>query len=148
MALLNIIQVPDEILYKTSKPVERFDGRLWQLLDDMRQTLKKSGGAGLAAVQVGYLMRMCLVWLEKDSYLELINPEILGAKREKKGAEGCLSIPDITVRVKRFQELRVRAQDRNGQWFEMDLKGLPAICTQHEIDHMNGILITDHEEGR
>ena len=146
MAILEIVKVPDELLKKTSKPVTAFDGFLHTLLDDMTETVKKAGGAGIAAVQVGYLMRTCVVWLRGDDYLELVNPEFTGQGREKKGTEGCLSIPEVFTRVARHQRGTVRAQDRYGNWFEMDLRGLPAICTQHEIDHMNGVLITDHEE--
>jgi len=146
MAILEIVKVPDELLKKISKPVTAFDGLLHTLLDDMKETVKRAGGAGIAAVQVGYLMRACVVWLRGDEYLELINPEYLEGKRLKKGTEGCLSIPETFVRVARMQWVKFRAQDRYGRFFEVELKGLPAICAQHELDHMNGILIIDVAE--
>ena len=141
MALLEIIKVPDELLRKVSKPVERFDGRLHTLLDDMHETMQKAHGAGLAAVQVGYLLRACLVDDMKGQVVELINPTIIKACNERKGAEGCLSVPGASVRVKRARDITVKAQDRHGNWFEQRFTGIPAVCVQHEMDHMEGVLI-------
>ena len=123
-----------------------FDARLHNLLDDMRDTLTHSQGVGLAAVQVGVLWRACLV-MTPDGVLELINPQITSQGKSKIGEEGCLSVPDVNVRVARPNRVTVTALDRNGKPFKVDLKGLAAVCTCHEIDHLNGILLTDRAEG-
>jgi len=141
MAVLGILTSPDEILGKVSKPVEAFDERLHRLLDDMRETLIKAGGAGLAAVQVGYLMRVCVIWMGGKEYTEMINPEFKGIGNQRKGNEGCLSVPGVTVRMMRHREGVVSFQDRYGNWTELQLTNLQAVCVQHEIDHMQGVLI-------
>jgi len=148
MAILQIVKSPDEFLLKVSKPVTEFDANLWQLLDDMKDTLHKAKGLGLAAVQVGRLLRVCIIWT-KDGEVELINPVIVYADRIKVGEEACLSVPKVQIAVKRFREIRVRFQDRNGNTLEKDFSGITAVCVQHEIDHMNGILIGNDElQGR
>lgn len=148
MALRNILTKKEPALYKTSRPVTDFNGRLHQLLDDMTETLTEAGGVGLAAPQVGVLRRAVLV-LEtnvpegEDEYvIELINPEILEAEGEQEGAEGCLSVPGEYGIVKRPMHVKVRAQNRDGEWFEIEGDGLTARCFCHEIDHLNGIVFT------
>lgn len=146
MALLNIVKVPNDLLHKASKPVLKFDENLWTLLDDMEETMRTARGIGLAAVQVGYLLRACLVELEDGEVLELINPQVLSTKgKKRKGTEGCLSIPGVAIRVERFRNIRIRFQDRHGNWQECNLEEISAICAQHEIDHLDGKLITDWE---
>lgn len=148
MALRNILTQEQPALYKKSRPVTDFNDRLAQLLDDMRETLMQANGVGLAAPQVGVLRRAVIV-LEtnvpegEDEYIiELINPEIIETSGEQRGAEGCLSVPGEYGLVQRPSHVRVRAQDRNGSWFEVEGEGLTARCFCHEIDHLEGILFT------
>ncbi len=148
MALRNILTKEEPALYKTSRPVTDFNGRLHQLLDDMNETLAEAGGVGLAAPQVGILRRAVLVVEtnvpegEDEYVIELINPEIIEATGEQEGAEGCLSVPGEYGIVKRPMHVKVRAQDRDGEWFEVEGDGLTARCFCHEIDHLNGIVFT------
>ena len=152
MALRKILTIGEPTLGKKSRAVTDFNGRLCQLLDDMRQTLDNAGGVGLAAPQVGVLRRAVLV-IEtnvpegEDEYIvELINPEIIERSGEQKGAEGCLSVPGEYGIVTRPMHVKVRAQDRNGEWFEVEGDGLTARCFCHEIDHLEGVLFTEKAE--
>ncbi|MBR6425274.1 MAG: peptide deformylase [Oscillospiraceae bacterium] len=139
MAIRKIVTEEDPSLYKVSRKVEKFDERLHTLLDDMHETLAQADGVGLAAPQVGVLRRAVLVDTG-EHVLELINPEILEQDGEQDGLEGCLSIPGQYGLVKRPMHVRVRAQDRNGNWFEEEGEGLTARCFCHEIEHLDGIL--------
>ena len=141
MGLRKILTNEEPALHKVCKPVEKFDWRLHKLLDDMRETLIDSNGVGLAAPQVGILRRVVLVDLG-DEILELINPEIIGTEGEQVGAEGCLSVPGRYGLVKRPYCVKVRAQDRDGQWYEAEGEELIARCFCHELDHLDGILYT------
>ena len=148
MALRHVLTKEEPALYKTCRPVTDFNSRLHQLLDDMADTLAEENGVGLAAPQVGVLRRAVIV-LEtnvpegEDEYLiELINPEILESSGEQFGAEGCLSVPGEYGLVRRPMNVKVRAQDRNGEFFEVEGTGLTARCFCHEIDHLNGIVFT------
>ena len=141
MGLRKILTDEEPALHKVCKPVEKFDWRLHKLLDDMQETLIDSNGAGLAAPQVGILRRVVLVDLG-DEILELINPEIIGTEGEQVGAEGCLSVPGRYGLVKRPYCVKVRAQDRDGQWYEAEGEELIARCFCHELDHLDGILYT------
>lgn len=148
MALRHVLTQEDPTLYKVCRPVTDFNPRLHQLLDDMRQTLAEANGVGLAAPQVGVLRRVVLV-LEtnvpegEDEYvIELINPEIVYESGEQEEAEGCLSVPGEYGIVKRPMNVRVRAQNRYGESFEVEGEGLTARCFCHEIDHLQGILFT------
>ena len=118
-----------------------FDWRLRKLLDDMRETLIDSNGVGLAAPQVGILRRVVLVDVG-DEIIELINPELIETSGEQIGAEGCLSVPGKYGLVKRPMVAKVRAQDRDGNWFEAEGEELIARCFCHELDHLDGILYT------
>ena len=142
MALRNIVTVGDSVLNKTCRPVTSFDKRLHILLDDMAQTLADADGAGLAAPQVGVLRRAVVIDTEEE-LLELINPEILETSGKQTGQEGCLSVPGKYGIVTRPNVVKVRAQDRFGNWFEFEGKELTARCICHEIDHLNGVLYTD-----
>ena len=142
MGIRKILTVDEPALHKTCKPVENFDKKLHNLLDDMRQTLIDSEGVGLAAPQVGILRRVVLVD-NGEQILELINPEIIETDGEQIGAEGCLSVPGKYGLVKRPYYAKVRAQDRNGDWFECDGEELTARCFCHELDHLDGIIYTD-----
>ena len=152
MALRNILTKEEPTLYKTCRPVTAFNERLHQLLDDMAETLEKANGVGLAAPQVGVLRRAVLVIEtnvaeDEDEYIiELINPEIVETSGEQDGPEGCLSVPGEYGLVKRPMKVKVRAQDRNGEWFEVEGEGLTARCFCHEIDHLDGIVFTSKAE--
>jgi len=145
MALRKIVEQGDECLNKICRPVTEFNARLHALLDDMNETLTEANGAGLAAPQVGVLRRVCLVLdEEEDAYLELINPEILETSGEQTGLEGCLSVPGKWGIVTRPNVVRVRAQDRFGNWFEVEGEELMARAFCHEIEHLDGHLYTEH----
>lgn len=149
MALRNIVTKEDKILYKVCRPVVKFDERLHQLLDDMADTLIKANGVGLAAPQVGVLRRAVLVIEtnveegEEEEILELINPELIEASGEQVGAEGCLSVPGEYGIVRRPSRAKVKAQDRDGNWFEYEGEGLTARCICHELEHLDGHLFTE-----
>ena len=145
MALRKIVEVGDECLLKKCRPVTEFNRHLHLLLDDMAETLADANGAGLAAPQVGVLRRVCLV-LDEDSeeYIELINPEIIAESGTQTGLEGCLSLPGKWGIVTRPNVVRVRAQDRNGDWFEAEGEGLTARAFCHEIEHLDGHLFSEH----
>ncbi len=145
MALRNIITEGNETLRKKSRPVEKFDDRLHILLDDMRETLIESGGVGLAAPQVGILRRVFLVDTG-DEIIECINPEILEVEGEQTGAEGCLSVPGKYGVVTRPYWVKIRAQDRDGEWFEAEGEELIGRCFCHENDHLDGKLYVDIAE--
>ena len=152
MATRNIVTKEEPLLYKKSRPVKAFDARLHQLLDDMAETLLSSGGVGLAAPQVGVLRRAVLVIEtnvpegEEEKLIELINPEIIESSGEQYGAEGCLSFPGRFGIVRRPMHVVVRAQDRNGEFFEVEGEGLTARAFCHEIDHLNGQVFLDKAE--
>ena len=142
MGLRKILTDKDPALHKVCRPVEKFDGRLHKLLDDMKETLIDANGVGLAAPQVGILRRVVLVDTG-DEVLELINPSLLETSGEQVGAEGCLSLPGKYGLVKRPNYAKVRAQDRDGNWFEAEGEELTARCFCHELDHLDGILYTE-----
>ncbi len=143
MALRKIVTIEDSVLRKTSRPVVKFDEKLWTLLDDMKDTLKKADGVGLAAVQVGILRRVVIVDVGDGKPVELINPEIVEQSGEQEGQEGCLSLPGEWGIVSRPEFVKVRAQNRKGQWCMHKGEGLKARCFCHEIDHLDGIVFTD-----
>ena len=146
MALRKIVLQGDEILKKKCRPVTEFNERLHTLLDDMTDTLIDSGGVGLAAPQVGVLRRVCVVMNEDEEILELVNPEIIYTEGEQTGLEGCLSVPGKYGEVTRPNFVRVRAQDRDGNWFEAEDEGLTARCFCHEIEHLDGHLFVEHTD--
>lgn len=143
MAIRKIVTEGDEVLSKRSHPVTKFDKKLHTLLDDMAETLRDANGLGLAAVQVGILRRAVLVINEADEIIELINPEIIEAYGEQDGLEGCLSVPGIYGQVKRPMHVKVRAQDRDGNTFEVEDEGITARCFCHEIEHLDGHLFKE-----
>jgi len=149
MAIRQILTEDDPTLHKVSRPVSDFDHRLHTLLDDMRETLEDAEGAGLSAPQVGVLRRaVIIVNVDKKRFsygedtIELINPEILDQAGKEEDYEGCLSIPGKRGIVARPKVLRVRAQDRHGKWFTMDLQNILARAFCHEVDHLDGLLYT------
>ena len=143
MALRNIVTEGDSVLSTRCRPVTRFDSRLHMLLDDMADTLYEANGVGLAAPQVGVLRRVVLVDIDDDEgYLELINPEIIEQSGKQTGVEGCLSVPGKYGIVTRPNVVKVRAQDRYGEWFEAEGEELIARCFCHELAHLDGQLYT------
>ena len=144
MALRKILTAQDPALHKKCRPVTNFDGRLGELLDDLRETLAHANGAGLAAPQVGILRRCVIVVDEKDEMLELVNPEIVWRSEEtQEGWEGCLSVPGLWGDVVRPARVRVRAQNRRGESFEVEGEGIVARCFCHELDHLDGHIFTE-----
>ncbi len=141
MALRKIVTKEDPILSKVCRPVEKFDEKLAQLLDDMKETLYAANGCGLAAPQVGILRRIAVIDVG-EGYIELINPEITKTKGKQRDVEGCLSFPKEFGYVTRPMSCHLKAQDRNGNFYEMDLKGLFCRCACHETDHLDGLLFT------
>ena len=146
MALRKIVLQGDECLTKVCRPVTDFNSRLHTLLDDMTETLLDSGGVGLAAPQVGILRRVCVVQNEDYEVIELINPEIIYTEGEQTGLEGCLSVPGKYGIVTRPEVVRVRAQGRNGNFFEVEDSDLTARCFCHEIEHLDGHLFVEHTD--
>jgi len=143
MAIRNIVKVGDDVLAKKCRPVTEFNDRLFQLLEDMHDTLTEAAGAGLAAPQVGILRRLALVMVEDESFLEIINPEIITMEGEQDGPEGCLSVPGKYGMVKRPNRVTVKYQDRHGAWHERTAEGFTARAFCHEIDHLDGHLYTE-----
>ena len=148
MALRTILTTEhdEEALRKRSRPVTAFNERTHKMLDDMVETLRESGGVGLAAPQVGILRRMVVIEREDGSILELINPEIIATEGEQTGPEGCLSLPGIWGEVTRPMTVTVRALDRNGNPFEETASGLIGRCFAHECEHLDGVLFTDRAD--
>lgn len=143
MALRNIVTKEDAILLKKSRIVEKFDQRLFTLLDDMKETMEHANGVGLAAVQVGVLKRAVVIDVG-DGLIELINPEITKKEGEQRESEGCLSFPGEYGVTLRPEKVQVKAQDRNGKWHIYTGEGLKARAFCHEIDHLDGIVFTAH----
>lgn len=149
MAVLKIIEYPDPILRQKSRPVDKWDDSLFNLIEDMKDTLGVVPGLGLAAVQVGVPVQ---VFIYDDSvgkgkpakdYAALINPEIIYQEGKIKEEEGCLSIPDYRDTVERAAIVKVKGYDRDGKPVEITGEGLLARMFQHEIDHLNGVLFID-----
>lgn len=144
MAIRRIVTQGDDRLGKRCRPVTDFNKRLHQLLDDMKDTLEEAQGAGLAAPQVGVLRRAVVIADGDGGMLELVNPEILEQSGEQTGPEGCLSVPGKWGMVTRPNFVRIRAQDRYGEWFEMEGEELMARCFCHETEHLDGRLYVEH----
>lgn len=145
MALRTILtrDTEEESLRKKSRPVTVFDKRLHLMLDDMVETLKDSGGVGLAGPQVGILRRIVVIEREDGTILELVNPEVIDTVGEQEGLEGCLSLPGVWGVVKRPMTVTVRAMDRNGAVFTETASGLIGRCFVHECEHLDGVLFVD-----
>lgn len=142
MAIRKIVTKEESILHTVCRPVEVFDEKLAQLLDDMHETLEKAQGLGLAAPQVGIRRRVALVDTGEE-VLEFVNPVILKKSGKQRDVEGCLSCPDEWGYVVRPNKCKVRFQDRNGDFYEVSLTGLACRCACHEIDHLDGHLFLE-----
>ena len=146
MSLRTILTQGDPALAKTCRPVEKFDQRLHELLDDMKETLVQANGVGLAAPQIGILRRVVVVMDAEDNMVELVNPQIIASAGEQTGLEGCLSVPGKYGVVTRPATATVRAQDRDGNFFEMSGEGIVARCFCHELEHLDGHLFVEHTD--
>ena len=148
MAIRKILTQGDPVLNKICHPVTKFDDKLADLLDDLKQTLEEANGMGLAAPQVGILRRAVIVVPdpETEEMIELVNPEIVAQEGEEDGWEGCLSLPGMWGRVKRPKWVKIRAQDRNGNWFETEGADLAARCFCHELEHLEGHMYDEHTD--
>ena len=149
MAIRQVLTLPDRLLRKQAKPVERVDSALHRLIDDMFETMYEAPGIGLAAPQVGVSRRLIVMDPAKDDApktpLVMVNPEILDRSEALRlHEEGCLSIPDFTAEIERPAKARVAYIDREGKQQERELEGIWATLVQHEIDHLNGILFIDY----
>ena len=142
MAIRSIVQVGDDVLRQKCFPVENFDEGLHKLLDDMKDTVKKEKGAGLACPQIGVLRRVVVVDVE-EGYFEFINPVILSQKGEQTGWEGCLSVVGKSGIVSRPMKVKLAYQDINGEKYILQAKGFFARAICHELDHLDGILYID-----
>lgn len=144
MAIRNMRTEGDDILRKKSRPVEKFDQRLWDLLDDMGDTLAQYNGVGLAGVQVGVLRRVFLVDLgEDEAPVEFVNPQLLEESGSQRVLEGCLSYPGQWGMITRAAHVKMRAQDRQGEWFDIEGDGLMAQAMLHEYGHLDGLSFKD-----
>ena len=145
MAIRKIIYLPDPRLRKISTPVQTFDDELYALIDDMFDTMYAAKGVGLAAPQIGLNIRLSVVDVigDKSQQLVLANPEIIASEGQVEYQEGCLSVPSVYDTVHRAEKVTLRAQNKFGEFFEMNAEGLLGECFQHEIDHLNGKLFVD-----
>ena len=146
MAIRTILTQEDPVLSKRCHPVTKFDQKLCDLLDDLKETLTEAHGAGLAAPQIVILRRAVIVIDENFEMIELVNPEILAQKGEQTGLEGCLSIPGMWGYVTRPEWVKVRAFDREGKKFEVEGTGMTARCFCHELEHLDGHLYSERTD--
>lgn len=146
MALLEILEFPDERLRRIAKPVDKIDAGIRRLVGDMLETMYKAPGIGLAATQVNVALEIIVMDVSetKDNPLCLINPRIVESKGQEEMDEGCLSVPSIFEKVSRAESVLVHALDADGKPFELEASGLLAVCIQHEMDHLKGKLFVDY----
>lgn len=146
MSKLTILQYPDERLHTVAQPVAQIDDQIHKLVRDMAQTMYAVDGIGLAATQVNVHLRIILVDVSEkgNQLLVLINPEVIKMGGKEEYEEGCLSVPDVYETVSRAAWIRVRALDLNGKPFELQADGLKAMCIQHELDHLQGMVFVEH----
>lgn len=148
MAIRTILHYPDKRLREKGARIEAVTPEIRTLIDDMAETMYAAPGVGLAATQIGEVLQLFIVDIadaEEPSDLRIfINPEILSLEDAITWQEGCLSFPGVTEELDRSAKVRVRAQDRDGKWFELEAEGLLAVAIQHEYDHLQGVLMIDH----
>lgn len=142
MAIRNIVFSDENLIRKKSRPVIDFDEKLWELLDDMKETMHKNDGCGLAAPQVGVLKRVVIIEA-CGMFIELINPEIIKQSGKQEGMEGCLSVKDYDGLVERPLKITIKAQNRYGDFFTMSVENFTSVVFCHEIDHLDGVLFID-----
>lgn len=146
MAILEILSFPDPRLRTRAKPVADFGPALKKLIDDLKETMYAESGIGLAATQVDVHQQLLVLDISetRDQFRVYINPELVEKIGTETCEEGCLSVPGVYAEVQRAEKIRVKAQDADGKTFEETLEGLHAICLQHEMDHLQGILFVDY----
>ena len=146
MAILTVLEFPDERLRKKAENVKVVDKKLKQLVDDMIETMYAAKGIGLAATQINVQLRVVVIDVseEKNLPLVLINPALLEKNGVKESEEGCLSVPGFFENVTRAEHIKIKALDREGQEFELEATELLAVCIQHEMDHLDGKLFVDY----
>ncbi len=146
MTLLTVLHYPDRRLRNKALPVTQFDEGLRTIVSNMFETMYEEKGVGLASIQVDIPQRIIVIDVseERNFPLCVINPEIVNQEGLQHESEGCLSVPEYFDKVERAAKVRMRAFDQDGTPYELDAEGLLAICIQHEIDHLNGILFIDH----
>jgi peptide deformylase len=146
MALLTVLQYPDKRLRLKAAPIAVVDAKIQKMVDDMFETMYEESGVGLAATQVNIQQRIVVMDISEDkkSPICVINPEIMSFEGTQYEVEGCISFPGMFDKVERAEKVILRALDRDGNSFEMQAEGLLAICIQHEVDHLDGILFMDH----
>jgi len=146
MAILPILQYPDERLHKVAKKVEQINDSTRKLIRDMAETMYAAPGIGLAATQVDKHIQLIVMDISEthDDLKVFINPELLDRQGEKENEEGCLSVPGIYEKVRRAERVTVRALDEHGKPFTLEAEGLMAVCIQHEMDHLLGRVFVEH----
>jgi peptide deformylase len=147
MTTREILKYPDPRLREVAAPVKAVTPEIQSLIDDMAETMYASAGCGLAATQIGEMIRVfvvdCAAEDEPSQLMAFVNPEILELDGQQAWSEGCLSFPGVSEEIKRAERVRARALDRNGKAFEIEADGLLAVAIQHELDHLNGVLMID-----
>ena len=148
MGIRTILHYPDKRLREAGKRVEAVTPEIQKLVDDMAETMYAAPGVGLAATQIGVALAIFVVDTaaegEPSEFRVFINPEIVEKDGELTWNEGCLSFPEIHEEIDRAAKVKVRAQDRDGKWFELEAEDLLAVAIQHEFDHLQGVLMIDH----
>jgi len=147
MAVLSILNYPDQRLHTIAKPVASVDARIQQIVADMAETMYEASGIGLAATQVDIHERIIVIDTseERDALMVFINPELIWASPEKKlWREGCLSVPDFFDEVERPERIKIKSLNQEGQFFELEADGLLAVCLQHEMDHLQGKVFVEY----
>lgn len=147
MTLRTILKYPDPRLKQVAEPVKKVNDEIRALIDDMAETMYAAHGCGLAATQIGIMLRVFVVDTagenEPSALRAFVNPEIVEAQGSQVWEEGCLSFPGVTEEIKRAEKVRIRALDRDGKPFELECEGLLAVAVQHETDHLNGVVMLD-----
>lgn len=138
--------LPDPVLRQKAKKVTSIDGAVQKLIDDMVDTMRANRGVGLAAPQVGVSLRLAVIEIPDEEVITLINPEVVKREGEREVAEACLSLPGYAGEIKRAVTVKVKARNREGREFRLKGEGLLAQALEHEIDHLNGVLYSDHVE--
>ncbi len=146
MAILTILEFPDDRLRKNAAPVKEVDKKIKQLVEDMIQTMYHAKGIGLAATQVNVQLAVIVIDIseDKNAPLCLINPVIISKNGSEDSEEGCLSVPGFFEQVTRARQIKISAWDKHGKPFELEATGLLAVCIQHEMDHLQGKLFVDY----
>lgn len=147
MAVLKIRTLPDPVLRQKARKVNKIDGSIQKLIDDMIDTMHTNAGVGLAAPQIGVSLRVAVIELPGEEVITLINPEIVKRQGERVIQEACLSVPGYQGEIERSVTVKVKALDRQGKEFRLKGEELLAQALEHEIDHLNGIVYVDHIEG-